>query len=212
MGLYRCVYESTHSSGVKGVNTFHVAAHTSGVLATDVDPGNVRDVLSAALDTKYRACLAPSWTVDAFVVSEVLTPGSTDVPASASETINLAGTMAMSGDSTPIPLSFLVTFYTDAAVRSGHGRMFLPGPYTAANLTSGGTWDPATQPWTLVKTFMDELLTTHAGGGLLAGFNLDLVVYSRTRHAAALSSYWFTVESYARRAAPHWLRSRATAP
>ena len=151
-------------------------------------------------------------TVQSLVVREELAPGSTAVPEEASQTIGLAGTLSTSGDMLPPAMCILASFYTNAAVRSGHGRMFIPGCGPSANLASTGLWDTSTALWTAVAAFLDELKTNHGAGLFGTDFTAHQVVYSRTRRAAGASAYWFDVSSYTRRAAPHWLRSRLTSP
>jgi hypothetical protein len=210
--IFRCAYNSDHTTGVRMVNVFHVVTHNTSLLTGDTPASAVRDALHAALTTKYRAILPTTLTVQSLVVREELAPGSTAVPEESSQTIGLAGTLSTSGDMLPVPTCILSTFYSTAAVRSGHGRMFLPGCGPAANLNSGGQWDTATALWTAVAAFLDELKATHSGGGFFTGFDAHQVIYSRTRRAAGAAQYWFDVQSYTRRQAPHWLRSRLTAP
>lgn len=210
--IWRCSYEVDHSTGVRFVNTFHVVVHDSSLVLGGGSAAQVRDVLHSALTTKYRAILPTNCTVQALVVREELAPGSTAVPEEASQTIGAAGTLSTSGDMLPPPTCILATFYTNAAVRSGHGRMFLPGCGPAANLTSAGTWDTTTTLWTALAAFLDELKTNHGAGIFGTDFTAHQVIYSRTRRAAGASSYWFDVQSYVRRQQPHWLRSRLSAP
>lgn len=209
---YRVALMSDHTSGVRIVNTFHVVS-TGDTLGEDSNAADVRDALVTALKTKYKAILAPTITLQSLVVREELAPGSLDVPDEASETIGEVGTLTVSGDMTPLPLCVLATLYTNAAVRSGHGRLFLPGFVPASFLASSGQWDTSIAWWTSnLKNFLDELVTDHHAGGTPGGSTVHPVVYSRTRRAAALPNYWFDVVSYTRRTQPHWLRSRTTAP
>lgn len=153
------------------------------------------------------------YTVQALVVREELDHADTSVPDEASATIGLAGTLSGSGDKLPVPVCTLVTFYTNAAVRSGHGRMFLPSPGYASALDGTGLWDSSGAYWTTaLPAFLDELVNAHSTGSGNAGHDLSHVVYSRTRRTAGLPEYYFDVESYTKRRQPHWLRSRATAP
>jgi len=212
--VWRCSYNSTHSSGVQYVNTFHVVVRDDPVSLLSPTADAVRDALHSALTTKYRNCLPSDVTVNKLVVREELTPGSTAVPAESSQTIGLAGTLALSGDRLPIPLCALITLYTNAAVRSGHGRMFLPNPGQAANLQTTSLWDTGTTWYgTNVPAFTAELKAHHSVS--VVG-NPDstaaLVVYSRTRRARADADWYFDVTSIVQRTAPHWLRSRMTAP
>lgn len=185
--------------------------------ALNESPGSmaeIRDALATALSPPYRACIANAWTLKSIVVSEVLPPGSTDVPEQASNSYSLRGSITATGDQLPVPVTPLVTWYSNAAIRSGHGRSFLPSPGNASYLAASGNWDTAAAWYTTtVPAFITAArsnITVDVSGGLDA--TASLVVYSRTRHERALDEYYFDVVSGVLRPAPHWLRSRSTAP
>lgn len=212
--LWRAAYTCTHSNGVQAVNVFHFVDRPDALSTITGSAGAVRDALHAGLTTKYRACIADKWTVNTLVVSEVLSPTSTDVPDQSSVTIGLAGTVLTSGDQLPIPVCPLVTFYSNAAIRSGHGRVFMPNPGNASALASNGNWDLAGTPFTTPYTNFTTQLRAAMNPDVPDGPDsvLSQVVYSRTRHGAGLAQYYFDVQSSTLRALPHWLRSRMTAP
>ena len=211
--LYRAAYVSTHSSGVRYVNTFHVVARSQEFTTGDESAAGVRDALHTALTTKYRALLGTDVQVETIVVREELAPGDTTPPDEASTTINLAGTFALTTDRNPPALCTLATFYTNAAVRSGHGRMFLPSSPQPADLDTNGSWQTNRAYWTTtLPAFLNELKAEHTTGNQGAGHTLSQVVYSRTRRAAADPFHYFDVTSYTVRQLAHFLRSRTTAP
>lgn len=208
--VWRCSYESV-LLGTTFVNTFHVVARTPALTA-DAGADEVRDTLHAALTTKYRACLKTAYTLNSLTVREELAPGDTSIPAESVQTIGLAGTLG--GGDTLLPLSMvqLVTFRTNAAVRSGHGRMFMPSSRASADLDANALWLATNPYWTNVTAFCNELKTHHDMGILGADGTLAQVVYSRTRRARGDADYYFDVTAFVQRNKPHWLRSRATAP
>lgn len=210
--VYRCAWNSDTDTGVRIVNTFHVVARPQAFTTEDESAAAVRDALHAALTTKYRATLATDITLQSLVVREELAPSDQSVPDEASQTIGLAGTQVPSGDRLPWSTCLLATFYTNAAVRSGHGRNFLSPGTSASNLTAGKIWDTASTVWTNAGTYLTELMAAHSTGSSNAGHDLAQVVYSRTRRAQSLPEYYFDVVSYTRRTQPHWLRSRASVP
>lgn len=212
--VWRCAYNTDHSSGVRVVNTFHVVARRDFGSIADASAASVRDALHAALTTKYKALFITDYTLQSLVVREELAPGDTSVPDEASQTIGSVGTLGGSGDKFPVPVCLLVTLYTNAAIRSGHGRLFLPNPGYASALDASGLWDTGGVWWpTTTTAFLDELKTVHSADDGASGTNsLSLVVYSRTRRARAAAEYYFDVQSYTKRRQPHWLRSRMTAP
>lgn len=212
--LWRWAYNSDHNSGVRIVNTGYVVTTEDFGGGGDGSAAQVRDALHGALTTKYRAMLAADFTVQSLVIREQLKPGDTDVPEEAAQTIASAGTSTGTGDRLPLGCCMLVSIYTNAAIRSGHGRRFVyPGGYASA-LTSAGIWDPSGGGiWAAVAAFEDEAKLTHSvdtGFGTTA--TAHPVVYSRTRHGLNLDPWYFDITSYTRRPQPHWLRSRMTAP
>lgn len=212
--LWRAAYHSTHSSGVQAVNVFHFVDRPASGFDSTGSAGAVRDALNTALTAKYRLCIANTWTVQSLTVAEVLPPTSTDVPDAASATIGSVGSITTSGDQLAPPITPLVTFYSNAAIRSGHGRCFMPNPGNAAVLNSSGNWDLTAAPFAVAyPDFLTALRSAmHPDVPVDPDSTLSQVIYSRTRHAAGLSQYYFDVSSATLRAAPHWLRSRMTAP
>lgn len=209
---WRCSYSSTYPGGVQVVNTFHVVARPDGGVTTDASASTVRDTLHSALTTKYRACTPSFATVDSLLVRQEVDPTSGDIPPESLQTIGLAGTRTASNNDTPLSMGLLAKLATNAAVRSGHGRMFLPPACDHLALAGGRNWDSTNVYWINSKAFLDELVQSHHAGVVLLGWNLDPIVYSRTRRARGDAAYYFDITGHVMRPAPHWLRSRATAP
>lgn len=209
--VWRCSYESTRL-GVTFVNTFHVVGRPT-LPADDPSADTVRDVLNTALTTKYRAVLSNDTTLQTLTVREELDPSSHDIPRESVLTIGALGTRAVANTNMPPSMTLLATIRTNAAVRSGHGRLFLPPPIEQGALTANGIWLTTNGYWIASNTFMAELINDHTFTvlGVPAG-SIDPVVYSRTRRLRGDSNYYFDVTAYVLRTIPHWLRSRATAP
>lgn len=209
--LYRVAYRFNRGS-VEEVNTFHVVTADAALSIFDAGIDDVRDALHAAFTTKYKAMLSPACTVQDLTVTEVVTPGSGAVPRQSVQTIGAAGTRASAGSVAQHPaLSCVVKLKTNAAVRGGIGRMWIPlagenDMGTDGIVSTGGTL------WTAMGTFFDEFLNGHAAGGWTGSQTAHQVVYSRTRHQRGLSPYWFKVKAYTRSPRQHWLRSRSTSP
>lgn len=208
--VWRCSYEST-IAGTSIVNTFHQVARGAPITG-EIGADEVRDTLTAALNTKYRACLTPEYTLLSLTVREELAPGDTSIPQESVATIGLVGSLAESTPSLPYSLSPLVTIRTNAAVRSGHGRLFMPSPLSAGALTTGGLWFTTHAFWIAHTAFFTELNLNHNMGTLGSDGHLATIVYSRTRRAAGDPDYYFDMTGFIQRTKPHWLRSRATAP
>src|SRR6266536_906862 len=155
--VWRCSYQSS-CSGVLIVNTLHYVDRPN-IGFSDRSADQVREAVHAKLTTKYRNLMQAVCTVDSLLVREELAPGDTAIPAESLQTIGLAGTLAGSDQNLPLSLTPLVKIATNAAVRSGHGRLFLPSPQSAGSLTAGGLWNTGVTFWTNITTFMDAVNT-----------------------------------------------------
>lgn len=208
--VWRVTYESS-SAGVLFVNTHHVVSRPVGLSTGAPSADQVRDALNTALTTKYRALLPSTFSVDVLDVREEVDPASGDIPEQSSMAIGLAGTRAVGTYETPLGLSQVVSFRTNAAVRSGHGRMWIPVVDKDVLSTSGQLITTGALA-TATTAFFDELKSTHTitdGGN---SWDCKQVVYSRTRRARGDEFFYFDVTAYIRRLTPHWLRSRQSAP
>ncbi len=212
--LWRCAINSTHTTGVRIATVLHYKARAHATTSADASAHQVADQLVTDLAAKYRLLYSNKWTQNDFTVTEVVTPGSGSIPDHWVHGIGTLGSISPSGDSLPIPTAVLVTLYTNAAVRSGHGRSFLPNPELAANLDANGKFDTATAWWTgALASWCAQMPTdSRVNDGLLVDQDLSLVIYSHTRHAAGQPSYYFDVVQATPKVNPHWLRSRMTAP
>jgi hypothetical protein len=145
-------------------------------------------------------------------VREELAPGDSSIPAESVASINLAGTRAPGDTKLPTGLCQLATIRTNAAVRSGHGRLWMPPAVDGASLAATHTFVAAGTYQLANKAFLDELQLHHDMGLLGVDGHLDTVIYSRTRRARGDADYFFDMTAYILRAEPHWLRSRQSAP
>lgn len=208
--VWRCSYQSSMSQ-VLIVNTFHVVTRRAVALSDDVTAAAVRDALHTALTTKYRALMPNTVSVDLLDVREEVDPAGSAIPEEATQTIGLLGTRAVGTFGEPIGLSQVVSFKTNAAVRSGHGRMWLP-VIDKDTLTTTGVFTTTGAFATAITAFFDELKSNHGITIALDSWIASQVVYSRTRRARGDANFYFDVTAYVRRMTPHWLRSRQTAP
>lgn len=208
--VWRCAFQSS-TGGVLLVNTWHVVTRPTLLTTGDPSAAQVRDVLNTALTTKYKALMPSTISVDLLDVREEVDPATGDIPEEALLTIGAAGTRAVGTYAEPLGLSNLVSFKTNAAIRSGHGRMWIP-VIDKDVLTTSGTFTTTGALALAITAFFDELKTNHpiSFGG--SGWDCEQVVYSRTRRARGDEFFYFDVTAYVRRMTPHWLRSRMTAP
>jgi hypothetical protein len=198
--------------GVQLVNTLHYAESKGTGGGDNASADEVRDNVAAGLKDLYRAMLPTDATLDEIIVrSEVRDPAQ-DVPEQSQLTVGQAGTRTIVTNQLPKSICVLATIRTNAPVRGGIGRVFLPAPVEASWLDAGswssGITTNSGSPW---KQFMDAAIATQSWG-TINQHDLPLVVYSRTRHRRGDANYWFAASGYVIRSQPHWLRSRATAP
>lgn len=212
--LFKFSLHGHFDNGVVTSNTISVVARPPTGRDVEATASEVATALTSAWFTVYRNAVPNTWHSDGNVCREILPPGSTDVPEEAAVASSLAGLITTSGDQLPTPICTLLTLYTNAAVRSGHGRIFLPNPGNASLLAATGVWDSTTSYWTTALVNLAAAIvagTTYPVTAYPDG-NISAVIYSKARHEANLDQYYFDVNGYNRRAAPHWLRSRMTSP
>lgn len=214
--LWRAAWNYTHvASSVRGVNVVHAIVRDAGGALSTSSSDEVRDALNTKYSALFRQVISNAWRQESLIVTEVLSPGSLDIPEQASLTIGTLGGISLSGDQLPVASTTLITLRTNAAIRSGHGRIFIPNPGLASYLDSAGKYDALSAYWV---TNLPQLLTAldddfAVENGIYADGTGHLVVYSRTRHAKpGPPDYYFDVASAQGHLELHWLRSRMTAP
>lgn len=208
--VWRVAFESTSSDGVQIVNTFHVAGR-GGVLVEKPSADQVRDAMDSAFTTKYRNLLSDNVTFQTITVTEEVDPNGSAVPDQSVKSIALPGNRAIANTKLAGGLCIVAKLATNAAVRSGHGRLFLPPAYADGEVATGGNWYALGQYWSQAKTFLDELMESH-DWDLLSDGHLDPVVYSRTRRQRGDDNWFFDISAYIMRSKQHFLRSRMSAP
>lgn len=207
--LWRWRYVSDYN-GVSIVNSFHAVDRVDSG-ATELDAHGLADLLDAHFTSSYRNMAPPTQVVERLDVAEVLTPGSTDVPAGYSKAIGSAGTHSPANSNLPLAMCALVNIHTNAAVRSGHGWMFAPPTISTDQLTGGLFVTGGTTYYERVLEFATELADDLTHGTVTVG-HVSNVIYSKTRHARGDASYYFDVVSASVSREPAWLRSRLSAP
>lgn len=210
--VYRIALEATGWRGVKIVNTFHVKADDTVIANPDPSADATRDMALAAYRDKWKAVLTTLDTFDGIsVVEEVANPGH-DIPSASFGSVGLAGTRSAADQFLSSGLCILAKISTNAAIRSGHGRMWLPPAITSSAAAGTGTWATGNAYWTTVGTFLDAVVAVQTPGGLFGTQRFTPVVYSRARRARGESNYYFGVTGYSRHSDQRFLRSRVTIP
>lgn len=198
-------WRSLRSDGTSFVNTICVRDDpTTGALETP-SPGEIVGNIDSWLTTKYRAMLAPGYTVQEVHIRELYS----GTPREAISTVNGAGTGAAETANMPVEVCKVISWKTNVATRRGRGRIFVPSPVRASALNTADAWATADTYWSNATTFINALLAgddySYGTGGAFTSHQ-SLRVHSRAGNTD------FDVTAGVQRVRPHWLRSRSTSP
>lgn len=168
-------------------------------------------MVATGLKDKMRSVLTVLDTLDSLLVRELLAPDDTAVPSEVVRSIAQAGLNSAGDDMLPNAVSGLLHVATNAAVRSGHGRMWLPSPRASAAAAADGTFNMAAGYGLGVTALITELGHYNRGGSRWTTFGADFGagVYSRTRRLRGETNFAFQATAYSLRPRWHWLRKRA---
>jgi hypothetical protein len=208
--VWRISFESFNDNGVEIINTLHYQTDL-GSLETEPSGSNVVDAVHDHLTTAYRACLPTTYTLNSLEAREEVMPSSGDVPASGTKTVQLPGTVTVTGGIIPDAMCAIVKLRTDAAIRSARGYLAMPNGRSSIILGTDLRWATAGGWWTGLTAFAALLDDSFDTGGVGA-VTLNPVVYSRTRRARQQEPYAFPVVEAVVTREPRWRRSRTTAP
>lgn len=208
--FYRVALESTVATQLI-VNTFCIFGDDAFADFSPLTAQGLADKLGTdtTLTDAYAGLLNTDSTFDSVVVTEMLAPGDTDIPESGAHSVAKTGTMATTSD-VPDPLCAVLHLSTDAAVRSGHGRMFLPPLRLSDNINnevvSNGYASTHAAPFiAALETYFRD------GSAWDGGSHWGLGVYSRTRRARGDANFAFSVTALVLKTPVTWLRSRRLA-
>lgn len=160
--------------------------------------------------SKLTSCLDTGCAITHADVYERVTPGSSDVPGAASNTLALGGTLTASSDRLPSGLATWIKFTTGQVGRSFRGGTHLPGSFQVADLDSSGFWQTGTTFWTNVLALAAAMIDT-INDIDAAGTDLNPVIYSHTRDARG-DDPTTQVTTATPSTHPRWVRSRMFAP
>lgn len=166
----------------------------------------------ATLMGKWAAMIGTGDHVDGVMVRELLAPADLSVPDEGFHAVGAAGTRSLAAGALPSPLCGLLKFKTNAAVRSGHGHIFLPPIRDAGVLDTDGKIGDLSWYQTAANSLAAELGHYNQGGsawgGTLEPGSWGLGIYSRTRRARSLPQFAFHTTTITLDSKVHWLRSR----
>jgi hypothetical protein len=125
--------------------------------------------------------------------------------------VNVSGLNSAGSAELGPSLCALVSLKTDAAIRSGHGWMFLPPPFNINVLDTNFSWDDTNDFWIRWQALADLIPDSFDQSGVDAR-TYTPIVYSRTRHRRGQDPYYFTIQDAILKTRPAFLRSRLTSP
>lgn len=193
-------------NGQQMVNTFTIFGDEAIFDWTPTTAQGLADhIAGSVLPSKFAALLQSDSSLQQVIVRELLAPSDTSVPDQGVAAPALTGTMGATGLDVPTPCCAVLTIGTNAAIRSGHGRMFLP-PLRRSGNVSGD--DVSATYVAAVAPLITELGHWNTGGSHWANGNWGIGVYSRTRRARAIATFAFHANAYTLRAPITWLESR----
>jgi hypothetical protein len=204
---YRCALEYTLGSQLM-VNTFSVMGDSATHFSGADDAQALADFIggNSSFTGAWQGVTPSAMSIDQLLVTEMLSPTDTALPEVGSHSIGINGTLGGADVQVPDSLCCVLTLRTNAHIRSGHGRMFLP-PVHHADWISGQL---VTSGYgALVDALIAELGHWNEGGtrwGIPGGWGI--AVYSRTRRSRAIEPPAFWVTGYTRHDQLTWLRSR----
>lgn len=200
-----------HTGTITGVSTFHVHATTSAPLGAGAPSAHdVADKVDTQLGAKFAAVVPQTGALDTINVVEEVDPGDPSaIPEAYEKVVARNATYSPGVFNIASALCGMLKVRTNAAVRSGHGRLFLPPVFSSTPLAANNTWATSSTWLTNVNALAAELAGGFEGGAWWSsGWDARLVVYSRTRRARGISTYWFGVTGVALDPQQRWLRSR----
>jgi len=208
--LWKVAYRARLGTGATCDSIFHAVDGTEA-LESSSSAHEVADAVDARLSSFYLSVLDVNASLLDITATEVVTPGSGDVPAQYAKTKNSAGLRTAGDNELPNELCALIQLRTDAAVRGAHGWTFAPPAKNSSALASGGVFSTSHAYYTGTNDLGQRLQDNWSTGTVII-HDWEFVIYSRTRHARGLDNYWFSIIGFNVPTKPHWLRSRGTTP
>lgn len=165
----------------------------------------VLDAIDDHLQNRFLHCLSTLGVLDTCSVRQRVVDAS--VPKTSQRVISATGLAALGPQEVPLELCGVIARKSDAAIRSGHGWMFMPPILDAAGFNSEGQLALGHEyeaNLSLFAALLDDDLNT----GFFVDHALHPVIYSAKRHRTSVSPYTFQVTQAVVRRKAHFLRSR----
>jgi hypothetical protein len=203
--IYRVVLEASLSDGTLIQPSLHYQTDLS-LGGSEPDPSDVAAGIWGHIGTAWLATFTAHTTVAALAALEEVIPPA--IGAAGSHAVNLAGTLAGSGDQIPNGLVPVINLHTDTRSRSARGWFHNSSPryadYVSQNVWSGGVVTAINN----LCSLLEDVITI----GSVITTDLRPGVYSRTRALRGESPDFFHLTGASLNPKCHWLRSRMSTP
>ena len=201
--VYRCEYRYT----LKGQAMISGFDYQTDVFFVGSEPSAaaVAEEVDNHLTDRFRHCLSTLGVIDELHVRQRVLGA--DVPKTASVQLDLVGACVLGAQELPLELCGVIARKTAAAIRSGHGWVFMPPLLDNAQSNSEGQLVLGGEYQANLALFA-ALLTDDIDGGIFDTHNLHPVVYSETRRKRGDEPFTFQVTNAVVRRKIHFLRSR----
>jgi hypothetical protein len=204
--IYRAEYHYT-LKGQQMVTGFDYQTDLA-FLGSEPSPAEVVSELDDKLTDRFRHCLSTLGVIDELTIRERVLGA--DVPKTAAIQLDLVGSAVLGAQELPLELCGVIARKTSAAIRSGHGWMFMPPILDAAQINSEGQLVLGGEYQANLALFA-ALLDDDINTGVFTIDKLHPVVYSETRRKRGDEPFTFQVTSAVVRRKIHFLRSRELA-
>lgn len=204
--VYRCSLHATRGT-LQIVNTFHLAIDSA-----PIGPGNpTADALAEKVwghfQFVYAAVLDTASNFDSVSTREEVHPPA--IPSAGFHAGVMAGGRTTPDTDLPTPMCGLIQIKSNAAVRGGTGRNFMPPAISSTELNNSAQWKTSGNYWPQISQYALTLKAgISSGSWWTGGWTGKLIVFSPTRFKRGDANYYFDVTDCYADPRPRWLRSR----
>ena len=205
---YRCEFRYT-LKGQAMVTGLDYQTDVFFGIGSEPSPSEVATEVDAKLTNRFLHCLSTLGVLDSVHVRERVLGA--EVPATHELIKGSTGLAALGAQEVPLELCGLIARKTAAAIKSGHGWMFMPPVLDKDSFNSEGQLAQGTEYEANLQLFA-ALLDDDISSGVFSSHSLHPVVYSQTRHRRDITPYTFKVTAGVVRRKAHFLRRREAQP
>lgn len=206
MAVYRCTVKAHYVANNTLVEPGFYVKTDPAPLGSEPDPSDVATGIWDHIGAAWLATARNSVHFDELVLTEQVVPPA--IGTAGAHTIDAAGTNSLDGTGIPFGLVAILNFHTAVRSRSARGHCALAPP-SVSNALDGNAWSSSlVSSISTLRALLDDQLEL----GSVEPTQVTPCCYSRKRHLLGQNPYTFDVTTVSLNPAPHWLKSRMTAP